>query len=306
MAQIPESEKKILEEINYYKDKYFTYDEPIPFHGLTIYPVTMRNYQQFMVSTACLTLNKNDDIKGLRYTNLEYLMNKLKDDKEGPEMSLRLTQIVELCLHVKNGLKCDKCGKIMTYEEFFPKYQAAKTDEERLKTLTCECGGNFHEVVKFKQDEETKRYNLIIDGVELDNEKFNRLRKIIMYQNLPDFKDDSWVDKAIRKDQEERQKLMSKGQGTASTERKMLCLVAKTNYKLEDVYDMPIRKFLKLLDVVNDAMEYETTKIGLMTGMVSLKKGETIEHWIYKKDNGMYGSAVDADSLINKINGKGM
>lgn len=46
-------------------------------------------------------------------------MNKLKDDKDGPEMSLRLTQIVELCLHVKNGLKCDKCGKIMTYEEFF-------------------------------------------------------------------------------------------------------------------------------------------------------------------------------------------
>lgn len=86
----------------------------------------------------------------------------------------------------------------------------------------------------------------------------------------------------------------------------MLCLVAKTNYKLEDVYDMPIRKFLKLLDVVNDTMEYETTKIGLMTGMVSLKKGETIEHWIYKKDNGMYGSSVDADSLINKINGKGM
>ena len=31
MAQIPESEKKILEEINYYKDKYFTYDDPIPF-----------------------------------------------------------------------------------------------------------------------------------------------------------------------------------------------------------------------------------------------------------------------------------
>ena len=62
MAQIPESEKKILEEINYYKDKYFTYDDPIPFHGLAIYPVTMRNYQQFMASTVCLTLNKNDDI----------------------------------------------------------------------------------------------------------------------------------------------------------------------------------------------------------------------------------------------------
>ena len=44
----------------------------------------------------------------------------------------------------------------------------------------------------------------------------------------------------------------------------------------------------------------------VLSGKKKKKKGETMEHWIYKKDNGMYGSAVDADSLINKINGKGM
>ena len=27
MAQMPESEKKILEEVEFYRDKYFTYDE---------------------------------------------------------------------------------------------------------------------------------------------------------------------------------------------------------------------------------------------------------------------------------------
>ena len=34
MAQMPESEKKILEEVEYLRDKYFTYDEPVPFCGL--------------------------------------------------------------------------------------------------------------------------------------------------------------------------------------------------------------------------------------------------------------------------------
>ena len=64
--------------------------------------------------------------------------------------------------------------------------------------------------VKFKENEKGKKI-FVFDGIEVDNQTFNKLRKYIMYQNLPDYKDDSWVDKAIRKDQEERQKLMSKG-----------------------------------------------------------------------------------------------
>ena len=37
MAQMPESEKKILEEVEYLRDKYFTYDKPVPFCGLYLY-----------------------------------------------------------------------------------------------------------------------------------------------------------------------------------------------------------------------------------------------------------------------------
>ena len=60
MAQMPESEKKILEEVEYLRDKYFTYDEPVPFCGLYLYPVSVRNYNEFMTSNACLLLNKNE------------------------------------------------------------------------------------------------------------------------------------------------------------------------------------------------------------------------------------------------------
>ena len=48
-------------------------------------------------------------------------------------------------------------------------------------------------------------------------------------------------------------------------------------------------------------MDYEITKTGLMSGMLSLKKGQTIEHWIYKKDHGLYGESVDAGSYKAKI-----
>ena len=81
MAQMPESEKKILEEVEYLRDKYFTYDEPVPFCGLYLYPVSVRNYNEFMTSNACLLLNKNDDPMGIKFTHLDYLLSKFQMKK---------------------------------------------------------------------------------------------------------------------------------------------------------------------------------------------------------------------------------
>ena len=50
MAQMPESEKKILEEVDYFRDKYFTYDLPVPFNKLTLYPVSIKDYNEFLSS----------------------------------------------------------------------------------------------------------------------------------------------------------------------------------------------------------------------------------------------------------------
>ena len=60
---------------------------------------------------------------------------------------------------------------------------------------------------------------------------------------------------------------------------------------------MTIRKFLMLLSAIDDAMNYECTRIGLMTGMVSMK--EPVEHWIYKKESDdLYGGeAVSLDDM---------
>jgi hypothetical protein len=126
-----------------------------------------------------------------------------------------------------------------------------------------------------------------------------RLRKIVLYQNLPDFKDDSWVHKEVRDDQKAKQELLSKDAGTASVEKKMVAIATVTNYKVEELYDMPIRKFLMLLTSIDDVITYATNRIGSMNGFIKMKN--PIEHWIYKKDKGIYGEAVDAQTFKKTI-----
>lgn len=299
MAQMPEAEKKILEEVDYFRDKYFTYDLPVQVGKLTLYPVSIKDYNEFLSSSACLTLNKNDDVAGIRMTNIDYLLSKMQDEKEGPMWSLRFTKIIELCFHIKSGLKCPKCGKFMSFEEFYIKYED-KGIIDKNSILNCECGGKYQETIKFKENEKGKKI-FVFDGVEIDNQTFNKLRKYIMYQNLPDYKDDSWVDKAIRDDQAARNELKSRGSGTASLERKIIGVCVNTHWKIEEVMNMTIRKFLMVLGMVDDIMNYTITRTGLMSGFASLPKGETVEHWLYKKDEGLYGKAMDMDAYTSQI-----
>lgn len=306
MAQMPESEKKILEEVEYLRDKYFTYDEPVPFCGLYLYPVSVRNYNEFMTSNTCLLLNKNDDPMGIKFTHLDYLLSKISDEKEGVLWSMRFSKIIELCFHILPGMKCSKCGKYIPYDQFFTEervklYQEG-TDEDRKRFFDCDCGeGKMVASLDQKKDEKSNKTVLLIDGHEIDYVNFNKMRKYILYQNLPDFKDDSWADKAIRDDQAKRAEILSKDSGKASLERKMLCVVASTGIDISKIYDMSIRKFIALLGVINDYTEYKATKVGLMSGMVSLKNGQKIDHWIYTKEKSDAEGIVDSEAFTQQF-----
>lgn len=298
--RMPAAEKQIYEDVEYFKDKYFTYDLPMPFKGLTLYPVGVRDYNEFLSCSSCLTLNKNDDPQGIRMSHIDYLLSKMKDEKEGPLWSLRFTKVLELCLHIKSGLKCPKCGKFMSFEEFYAKYEDPSI-EDKNQLLFCECGEKFTETIKYKENEK-KKVVFVFDGVEINSQEFNKIRKYIMYQNLPDYKDDSWVDKAVRDDQAARAELKSRGAGTASLERKIIGVCANTHWRVEEVYNLSIRKFLMMLGMIDDVMNYTITKTGLTSGFASLPKGQTLEHWLYKKDEGMYGAAMDAEAYKGQIN----
>ena len=267
---------------------------------MTLYPVSVKDYNEFLSCSACLTLNKNDDPQGIRMSHIDYLLSKMKDEKEGPMWSLRFTKILELCLHIKSGLKCPKCGKFMSFEEFYAKYEDPSI-QDKNQILFCECGEKFTETIRYKENEQKKTV-FVFDGIEINSQDFNKLRKYIMYQNLPDYKDDSWVDKAVRDDQAARAELKSRGAGTASLERKIVGVCTNMHWRLDEVTNLSIRKFLMVLGMIDDVMDYKITKTGLTSGFSSLPKGQTLEHWLYKKDDGIYGKAISADEYKSQIN----
>ena len=65
---------------------------------------------------------------------------------------------------------------------------------------------------------------------------------------------------------------------------------------------MTIRKFSMLLYTLDDVMNYEARKLGMMTGMVSFKEEQ--EHWIYKKEKDMYGDSYVSPEEIKDELGK--
>lgn len=300
MAQMSKADKELLDEIKVLESQYFTFDEPVPFCGLKIYPVTVRDYEMFLRCNDCFLLNKNDDPAGITKSHLDYLLSRIPGSQEGSVLGIKFLRMLELIFRVKNGFRCPKCGKFYDFSEI-EKLESIPNTQAHV----CECGEPVGMAstgtIKIVSDEKTKRAKIVVEGHDITAKDFNKLRRIPLYQNLPDYHDDSWVHPEVREDQRKKQELLAKkgADVKATLERKIICTAAKSSYKINELYDMPMRKFIMLLSVIDDAIAYETSRIGLMTGMVSSKK--PLEHWVYKKDKGMYGEAVDADSFIQQI-----
>lgn len=308
--------KDIVDALKEYEFLYFREDKPVPFCGLDIYPATVREFETFSSCTSCLTLNKNEDPRGVAMSHLDYLISKTQiqnEENEGRMWSYKIQKLFEIIFHVTNGLKCKKCGHVIAYDS--PEFQAfikqiqeltahpETASEENAPTLLCpECGGKeFAEMMKFVQDPKTKKYSLLVDGHLINKNDFALLRQIVLFQNFPDYADDSWVDPEIKKDHDEKMRLQQQQNDVhASIEKKVICLSISTNYRLEDIWGMPIRKFTMALSTVDDLINYKIMKQAVMGGFVQLPKGKSIEHWIYKPNKDMYGDSYKSTDEVQQ------
>ena len=293
--------RKIANELSLYETQYFKEDKPIPLCGsLKLYPATVHDYEIFSSCSGCLTLDKNHDPKGIRMSYLDYLYSKTQlPGEEGGIWSFRIQRLFEIVFHITNGIKCTKCGTVLGYNspefvDYIQKVNAAQKDNQPIPELVCptkDCENTqFIEMMKFVEDPETKKHSLYIDGQQISSRDFDRLRYIVLYQNFPDYQDDSWVDPAIKADYEERMKLeRAKNDVHATIEKKIVCLAITTSFSLEYIYDMSIRKFTMALATVDDLINYKIMKTASLSGFVQWPKDKPIDHWIYKPYRDMYG-----------------
>jgi len=247
-----------MEDIKKIYEYYFTYDKIIPFKGLSIHPVLVSEYFEFFNAINCLTIEK-DKIPDVKIISMSYL------------------------------------------DFLFDKIKNDKQDGEIYSSMLVEIVRLCLKVEpeNFKYINNNGKITLIINNVEINKKEFDLLKRIICYQNTPDY-DDSYINPELKEalDEADRLKNDSRITGSCSLERQIVCIMASTSYKKEDIMNMPIRKFILLLQIIDSKLHYEIYKTGECSGMVSFK--QPITHWMYYKNN-KFDSLIKYDSFKEKM-----
>lgn len=294
----PNLKKEIADELQHLDAVYFQFDKAITFKNtLTLFPIKVQDYEEFLRVSSCFTLNKNETTEGLMQTDLDFLIQKIEDPITGHFWKINFNRALELIFKISEGIRCKDCGHIISLSSF------GKLIQKGAEAINCpKCGKrNLEEVIRYIQNPKTKKWEIRINDEVLTFRDFERLRQIAIYQNFPDYQDDSWVDPEVREDQRLKNEILAKqgAGGSATLEEKIVAVASQTSYKIDEIYDMPMRKFLLLLSTIDRVIAYTADRIGLMTGLVSTKK--PLEHWLYHNKKSMYGEAVTQEAYTQQI-----
>ena len=251
----------IKEEIfkNYYDE--LTFDDPIDYKGLLLYPVSIRKINKFLQSSSVLRIQKEyiPDKEIIKMSYLKFLMTNI--DKEKEEYGESLTfDLLALCFMI--------CMRI---------------EEISIRLFIGEDG----------------KAKLILNDVEINENDFDYLRKLILYQNLPNY-DDELMNPDLKNDLEQADKIKNGGEETEDFEHLIANLVIGTGMNIDDVKNLPIRKFYIIGQVMDRKLHYSIYKQASVGGFVEFK--QPITHYLKKNIDLLENKVTMVETLKNNLN----
>lgn len=251
----------IKEEIykNYYEE--LTFDDPIDYKGLLLYPVSIKKINKFLQSSSVLRIQKEyiPDKEIIKMSYLKFLMTNIDKEKEKYGESLTF-DLLALCFMI--------CMRI---------------EEISIRLFIDEDG----------------KTKLILNGVEIDENEFDYLRKLILYQNLPNY-DDELMNPDLKNDLEEADKIKNGGEETEDFEHLIANLVIGTGMNIDDVKNLPIRKFYIIGQVMDRKLHYSIYKQASVGGFVEFK--QPITHYLKKNIDLLENKVTTVETLKNNLN----
>lgn len=241
---------------------------PIPYKGLVFYPVKARYYQFFSIVSSVLHSTKYDSglPQCMGMNMLQFLFYESEDGSiSNAKMYLPLLQILlETCLQISH------------------------LDED----------GN--ENIEFWQD--GKKCFIKIMGVNYDYKDYEKMRELIAKQNAIELVDYT-IHPDVRKLIEEKKRLRAATNGTkiGTFEELVDSLMVVTGQPEEFILDLPIRRFINLIQRYDIVLSYELTT--LLSPYIDKKdKGKTIKwNGTIPKEDYFYSNVQKASALENKL-----
>lgn len=305
--------EELKKKLAVYEDLYFCLDEPVPFKkNLHIYPVKVKDYILFHTSLSCLLLNKNvktikiknelgqeedkevSNPQGIGMSYMAYLIEEMRSEEKGKQLTAQILNLFELCLHIKNGFYCPVCKKTETLAEIYKrrleegsKIQESdplKKQEFLRRLLICpDCLGERREYITIKNTGKLSKF--CIGEEEFTSKDFEEFKTIVLHQNILNYDGDEYIDPDLKADMDLKAKLENKDYTSPSLEKQLVCVSISSPYKIEELKEITLRKLSYLLKVIDTKEHYFSQLSGLYSGMVKFK--EDPKHWIFgdnKKD----------------------
>ncbi len=223
---------------------YIIFNKAIQYNdNIILYPIKMKNIIVFQQFQMALTLRKDSIFQEKQIIKMGYF-DFIKYACRNEELSQKY-----------------KTPLLPYYYDFI------------LGILKLSCGKD----AKIECDMST--LSLSINGVQITNEIFDDIRKIIIIQNDIDFDFDEFMNiDTVRALEKARAFELKKNKEKSNIEDYIDSLIIGMNVTEEYVSNLTIRKFWRYIKRINKHEDYEACLSGQMSGMVTFK--EPLQHWM--------------------------
>jgi len=224
-------------------DMFSTFDSPIPYKKLEIYPVPMKHYYIFNTLATCLLLEKNsitDPATAMKAISMSYLEYLFFVSNEENKLLYLLDGLLRLVLKKEN-------------EDFS---------------------------IRFSKNDNNKRV-IIVDKEIYDASDFNEIRQIIAKQNMLDLPNEK-IQKEVRDNLDEARRFKARlnKSSVAPLEEQLMALSMYSGWKLEEIYELTIRKFILGIRRANHMIMSNIYLTASMSGFVKFKNKDILKGWL--------------------------
>lgn len=250
--------------IDLYREIYFVFDKPVPYklkcgHELQIKPVLLTDSILFLTSYGILEIDKNstNDVEVISMSYLKFLAKRVL-----PFSNESKQQFINICL------------LCLGFE--YPYIYFDEKDRPILSNIEINTGN-----VSF----------------EITAKEFDDIKKIILYQNFPNY-DDSYINPELKERMDEVDALRNKGIEAPSLERRIAIITSHCGLSKKEQLLMTFRSHSILFQEVSAEVEYMCTKpIAIYAG-----KAEDVR-WIFKKEKDKFSDYITSVEDFNKSMG---
>ena len=272
-------------------EKYVVFGKDIPYNGLYVKPVLVSDAINFNHAKRIFLIEKNKipDINIIQMTYLQFLFTIVCDNEEYLEDFLTLMAITL-------GLRYKKENRLIDFEP-----NALLVEKSSKQDVFVKINGwDICFYIKSSTNEIFLRIGDDESYIELSAQQFDELRDIILFQNVYEY-DDIEMSEDFRRVVEEYYQLKNKDIITPNLEDKLMVVCTNSAYKIDELYQMPLRLFESLFHYIVDKVEYVVNKLIINQPNVEVKNF-TLDHWVYKTKQNKYADIfTNADDLVKKV-----